>query len=207
MTNGSEKYIEAVRFCGKLYDFINEKFFNGELVKPVITVQSCERNKFMGWFVPKKVWKETAEDGGENEINISANFLNRPLIEIAETMLHEMCHHYANVNNIQDCSRSGAYHNKLFRKIADEHGLTAENVSKIGWSKTALTTESHSLISAYLINEQSIIFRLPLVKGSRIKSCSTRKYVCPKCGTSVRATRQVNIICADCNEIMQEDEE
>ena len=34
------------------------------------------------------------------------------------------------------------------------------------------------------------------------KPSSTRKYVCQCCGNSVRATKDVNIICADCNEQM-----
>lgn len=28
--------------------------------------------------------------------------------------------------------------------------------------------------------------------------CNVRKYQCPKCGNSVRATKEVNIICGDC---------
>ena len=32
------------------------------------------------------------------------------------------------------------------------------------------------------------------------KPSSTRKYVCPCCGMSVRATRDVNIACLDCSE-------
>ena len=35
---------------------------------------------------------------------------------------------------------------------------------------------------------------------------STRKLVCPKCGQSVRATKEVNIICGDCMERMVETE-
>ncbi len=31
---------------------------------------------------------------------------------------------------------------------------------------------------------------------------STRKYICPCCGNSVRATKAVNIACLDCNERM-----
>ncbi|MEG0168246.1 MAG: hypothetical protein RR709_10330 [Ruthenibacterium sp.] len=27
---------------------------------------------------------------------------------------------------------------------------------------------------------------------------STRKYVCPQCGNSCRATKEINLICADC---------
>ena len=34
------------------------------------------------------------------------------------------------------------------------------------------------------------------------KKSSTRKYVCPCCGMSVRATREVRIACMDCGEQM-----
>lgn len=35
------------------------------------------------------------------------------------------------------------------------------------------------------------------------KRSSTRKYVCPCCGNSVRATKAVNLICGDCMEKME----
>ena len=39
--------------------------------------------------------------------------------------------------------------------------------------------------------------------GSRTKKpSSTRKYICPKCGNSCRATKTINIICGDCMEKM-----
>ena len=34
------------------------------------------------------------------------------------------------------------------------------------------------------------------------KKSSTRKYICPCCGMSVRATRFVNVACLDCNETL-----
>lgn len=95
MNNGTEKYIETVAYLGKLYDFCNEKFFNGKLKKPVITIQRDERNKTFGWWSVEKVWKETSEDDGENELNITAQQLNRPIGLIAATLMHEMCHQYA----------------------------------------------------------------------------------------------------------------
>lgn len=205
MKNGSEKYIEAVKWLGNLYDFLNENFFENTLSKPVITVSPCERNKFTGWFVYKEIWKENAEDKGEVELNISSNFLGRSTFDTAETMIHEMCHQFAYVNKIQDTSRSGVYHNKLFARIAEAHGLDIQKVPTIGYARTSLASGSISIISGFLTDYQPI-YRTPLSKGARVKSSSTRKYVCPSCGQSVRATKQVNIICADCNEPMREDE-
>ena len=206
MKNGTDKYIATVAYLGKLYDFANAKLFGGELVKPVITVQRDERNKTNGWWSVGKVWKENGEDEGEHELNMTAQQLNRPINEIAATLIHEMCHQYASVNNLQDCSRSGTYHNKLFKKIAETHGLNVECVPQIGWSYTTLTDETAAMIADYVKdNPATVIYRLPVVKGQTVKTSSTRKYVCPICGQSVRATKQVNIICADCNEPMHEE--
>ena len=206
MQNGTEKYIETVAYLGKLYDFANERLFNGELKKPVITVQRDERNKTNGWWSVGKVWQENAEDEGEHELNMTAQQLNRPIGQIAATLIHEMCHQFASVNNMQDCSRSGTYHNKLFKKIAETHGLKVECVPQIGWSHTELTEETATMINEFVAeNPSTVIYRLPVVKGQTVKTSSTRKYVCPLCGQSVRATKQVNIICADCDVLMQEE--
>lgn len=206
MNNGTEKYIETVAYLGKLYDFCNEKFFNGKLKKPVITIQRDERNKTFGWWSVEKVWKETSEDDGENELNITAQQLNRPIGLIAATLMHEMCHQYAAENDLQDCSRGGTYHNKLFRKIAETHGLSVKQLPQIGWSHTELTKESERLINNFVVeNPPTIIYRLQVFKGQTVKSTSTRKYICPVCGNSVRATKAVNIMCLDCNEPMTEE--
>ncbi len=206
MKNGTEKYIGTVKYLGKLYDYCNTHLFGGELTKPVITVQMDARNKAYGWWSVKKVWKENDKDEGEHELNIVAQELNRPITAIAVTMIHEMCHQYASVNNLQDCSRSGTYHNKLFKKIAESHGLTVECVQTIGWSKTELTTKTAALIGEFVKdNPENMIYRTPVFKGQTVKTSSTRKYKCPICGTSVRATKEVNIICANCNEYMQEE--
>ena len=139
MKDGTEKYIETVNYLAKLYDYCNDKIFGGELTRPVITVQRDERNKSNGWWSVKKVWKENDKDEGEHELNMTAQQLNRPINEIAATMIHEMCHQYASVHNMQDTSRAGNYHNKLFKRIAENHGLTVERVQTIGWSHTELT--------------------------------------------------------------------
>lgn len=190
MENGTERYIGTVAFLGKLYDFINKHLFGGELVKPVITVQVDSRNKAYGWWSVNKVWHENKDDEGVHELNMCAQYLNRPIEEIASTMIHEMCHQFASVHGLQDCSRSGIYHNKLFRQIAENHGLNVVKVDKIGWSQTSLTSEIAEIIRKFAAhNEENVIYRSPLSTNTTVKSSSTRKYVCPCCHTSVRATK------------------
>lgn len=207
MKNGADRYIETVAYLGKLYDYANGKLFGGELVKPVITVQTDERNKTNGWWSVGKVWKENGEDEGEHELNMTAQQLNRPINEVAATLIHEMCHQYATIHEMKDTSRSGNYHNKLFKKIAETHGLNVECVPKIGWSHTTLTDETAAMIGEFTAeNPPTVIYRLPIMKSQITKNTSTRKYVCPVCGQSVLATKRVNIMCMDCNAPMAEEE-
>lgn len=207
MMNGTDKYIATVAYLGKLYDYLNAELFGGELIKPVITIQRDERNKTNGWWSVAKVWRENADDDGEHELNMTAQQLHRPIGEIAATMIHEMCHQYASVHEMQDTSRGGNYHNKLFKKIAETHGLTVACAPQIGWSVTALTDDTAAKIAEFTaVNPCDIIYRLPVMKGQTVKTSSTRKYICPVCGMSVRATKQVNIKCVDCDELMQSDD-
>lgn len=205
MKNGSEKYIEAIKYLGELYDFLNRRFFFDELKKPVITICPDGKNKAFGWFVCGEIWREDGEETGATEINVSAQFLNRPISDVAETMLHEMVHQYAYDNQMQDCSRGGSYHNKLYAKLAREHGLIAEKADKTGWSATSLMITSREIIDEFA-TEHKFIYRLPERKGTRVRSSSTRKYVCPICGMSVRATKRVRIMCADCDAFLCEEE-
>lgn len=203
MKDGTKQYLETITWLGKLYNYVNDNLFNGELKRPVITVQTDESNKAFGWFTLKRVWKESKDDEGEFEINISSQYLNRPIEETAGTMIHEMCHQYAQVHNVQDCSRAGTYHNKLFKKIAEDHGLSVEKIEKYGYARTALTAETIELLGFFFEKlPATLIYHDTPQKGVRVSSSSTRKYACPCCGMSVRATRSVNIMCADCNEFM-----
>lgn len=207
MERTNERYIETVKLLNKVFDFFNEKQFNNELEQVVITVQTDEKSRVSGWFSVAKVWKENAEDKGAHEINITAQFLNRPLISTAETMLHEMCHLYASQKGLKDTSRSGIYHNKLFKEICENHGLDCESVQTFGWSYTTIKSDFRKVVEGFLNTlDESVIYRQAPCKGGKVKTSSTRKYVCPFCGASVRATKEVRIACVDCDELMVLDE-
>jgi len=198
----NDKFHENLKAVNALYDFLNSTFFETTLSKPVITIQHDRKGRALGWFTPWESWT-----GGEEtspEINISANFLDREAIDTATTMLHEMCHQFAYARKIQDCSRSGTYHNKRFKEIAEEHGLVVTKTQKGGWNATTLTDEAKDKITPALL-------QIPALKriegaGKTSKPSSTRKYVCPECEASVRATKEVNIICGDCDKQMQSED-
>ena len=205
MAIGEKQYIETLTYFSKLYDFFNEKLFENELIKPMITISPDEKNKAYGWITRDRLWKGIETDEGAHEINLSAQFLNRSIFEIAATLLHEMCHQWAKVNGFQDTARSGSFHNKLFKKIAEDHGLDVEYVHGRGWTATRLSEAMISLLQEFIVeNPQTLVYRKMPFKVKRIRDVSIRKYVCPDCETCIRATKAVNVICGDCMKRMQE---
>jgi rubrerythrin len=181
-----------------LFSNFNTKFFNNELVKPVITVSPDTTKGAYGWCTCWKAWKKNDNSESYYEINLCAEYLNREFENICETMIHEMVHLLNVQHDIQDTSRNGFYHNKRFKKTAEDHGLIVEKTSKYGWSMTKLNDDSLEYIKT--IDKQNFtLFRSKLPKKLG-KGSKAKKYVCECCGAIIRATKEVNVTCSDCNQ-------
>ena len=186
-----------------LFSVFNGRYYDGKLQRPVITVSQDVTSGAFGWLTSWKAWKEQGCDDGEGyyEINICAEHLTRPFEEVCATLLHEMVHLYNIQNDIKDTSRSGTYHNKKFKLVAEEHGLNIDQHEKYGWTITSLNDDAKEFISS--MDEEG--FTLSRTKMSKVekakgsKKSSSRKYMCPDCGVIVRATKEVRIICKDCD--------
>ena len=200
-----------------IYDSLNKRFFNSALLKPTIALsqKGTKIATVYGWFTPMKVWVQTRD--GQNvdrhhEINICPEHLNRPPEEICETLLHEMVHLFNAMNGSQDCSSNGQYHNRRFKTSAEAHGLIAEKNRNYGYSNTSLKPETIEFIkgldlAAFVLHRDSgqtngaeVAPAAPTEK----KTSSTRKYICPKCGTSIRATKKVRVRCDICDVLFKE---
>src|SRR5690349_14755961 len=72
------------------------------LPKAVITIQSKGRRAALGWFSARR-W-ENQDRQHLPEINISAESLQRHVLDIAEVLLHEMVHYANAVAGIRDVS-------------------------------------------------------------------------------------------------------
>ena len=207
-------YNRAAGYLNKIFDLLNHDFFEGALSRPTITIQSTP--KAYGHFsLRDDTW--ISKNGVSHEINLGAGTLSRPIENVAATLLHEMVHYYNYINGIQDCSRGNTYHNRRFRDSAEAHGLIVEHHEKYGWSITSPSDRlldfilEHDLTDILINRNESYGIRVPgtgthngtgtmITGGKRLSS--TRKYVCPCCGNSVRATKNVNIGCLDCMETM-----
>lgn len=146
------------------------------------------------------------KDDGFYEINICAEHLARPFEQVAETLLHEMVHLYNLQIGVQDTSRGGTYHNKKYKEAAEKHGLTVEKDAKYGWTKTSLNDEAKAFVDG-MQDKKFELHRKSLSKipGAAKTKQSSRKYVCPMCGCIIRATKEVHVICGDCNVEFEEE--
>lgn len=207
-------------YLEKMFRKLNEHYFNNTLETPIITIQSTP--KAYGHITTDKRWK-TSDGKNAYELNIGAGTLDRPIEDVVATMMHEMVHLYCMQNNIKDTSRNYTYHNKNFKTEAEKRGLNIEHHPQYGWT---ITTPNDNLIEFILNEEWSEIkisrydFYIPIGndnnkkpvegKGKPIpttgKTSSTRKYQCPKCLISIRATKDLTgkLQCVDCSELLIE---
>jgi len=210
-------YVRAVGYLNKLFDLLNERFFDRELIRPTITIQSTPRA--YGHFTLRgDMWKSLI--GDSYEINIGAGTLSRPIELTATTMYHEMVHLFCAIHQLKDTSNNYVYHNKVFKREAEIHGgavVEKDPSGRYGWT---VTKPSEAMLDFILETGLTDILitrnefpsfsiaggsshnsgGLPLAPPS--KKSSSRKYICPVCHQSVRATRCVHIACMDCDEEM-----
>jgi hypothetical protein len=134
----TQKLVEAFEFFNKELDT--------NLDTPVFTlIPNRGRQSYYGWY-----WADRWKDGKKTlpEINITADTLKRSVEEICETIIHEMVHYKNNVQGIQDCN-ANQYHNKAFKKRAEEFGLKVERVKNRGYAKTSLDEKANNLVKKY----------------------------------------------------------
>lgn len=112
-------------------------------------------------------------------------------------------------------SRGNTYHNKRFKEEAEKRGLIISYFADVGYSVTAPSQSIVSLVKDLGWDNRLQLYRNYHYKNSASgnkgrgstgdnegkKKSSTRKYVCPKCGLSVRATKEVHIACIDCGNV------
>ena len=209
-------YVRAVGYLNKLFDLLNERFFDSELIRPTITIQSSPR-AFGHFSLRGDTWKSLT--GDSFEINISAGTLSRPIELTATTLYHEMVHLFCATHSLKDTSNNYVYHNSTFKREAESHGgavVEKDPSGRYGWT---ITKPSEAMLDFILENSLTdILITRNEFTGFSIaggnshnngglpptspKKSSSRKYICPCCGNSVRATKMVNIACMDCDEEM-----
>jgi hypothetical protein len=196
------------------FDVLNKVYFEGKLPPIVICIMSSK--KTYGHYTVNKEWR--VEEEHLQEINVSAEHLDRPIENVMATLCHEMVHYYCALNGIADTSQGGRYHNKNFKREAEARGLIISQAPSIGWSVTQPSSafcevlHNNGIIKPLDINRDGFYNSTAGGNGqdggegglsgggdrTKKKKTSTRKYQCPSCGNNFRATKDINVICGDC---------
>lgn len=190
----------------KSFDHCNAQYFGGLIARPVITIAQGAKARAYGWVSVAQVWHEISGEQRAHELNISSEYLNRSFEDVACTLMHEIVHLENLRNGIQDVARGGTRHNKKFSDCADLHGMEGykgDDFGRVGF-RAKLTDETKAELVPALAFLQEAITIVRDEKTDRIKTkkSSVIKYVCPSCGASCRATKEISIMCMDCDETM-----
>ena len=191
---------EIVKKTEDMFDLCNDHFYGGELPRPAITISPDGGRNALGWCTSKEIW--VTDTDKYYELNLCAEYLDRPMQECVETMLHEMVHFYNALHEIEDTSNNGYYHNVKYKETAEAHGLHVEKGPKYGFFLTSLTPAAVEWVQATYGEDAFRAARLPEGTGKGKAKSKNRsiKYTCPGCGAIIRATKEVNVYCGDCDE-------
>ena len=202
-------------YLEKIFRAVNARYFDNELEEPIITIQSTP--KAYGHVTVAKAWQRG--NGTRHELNIGAGTLDRPIENVVATLLHECVHLWNLQQGIQDTSRGGQYHNKRFKAMAEQCDLKISYDPRIGWS----VTEPTDALCEFILEQGWEDIRMNRIEayyiprgtgtgnatgkptGSNPNSHSI-KYVCPCCGTIIRATKEVHVLCGECEVAFEEQE-
>lgn len=202
----------AIKELHKGFRLLNERIFHNQLPLPAILVQNqgTRTRNILGWCTVDKIWADEKRTIQMYELNITAEFLNRPLAEVMATMLHEMVHLYCSVADIKDTSRSGGYHNKRFKAEAERFGFEVTFDKKNGWEHTALLPQTLAIIEGLDLDQEAFkIKRYTWGEATeendeeleeKPKKKPQNIWHCPSCGIEIKPKKKIklNIICGKC---------
>ena len=138
------------------------------------------------------------------ELFISGEGLCRGAVDVFGTLLHEATHGVANTREIKDTSRQGRYHNRRFRDLGTELGLTLEEDSRIGWSVTRVPPAT---VEGYTDAIGSLTDALVAYRHAEVKVTKTTKSTnlvvaacfCPrKIRVAASTLGEAPIVCGAC---------
>ena len=153
--------------------------FKREMPQPVITVQTKGRKNAYAWFWADR-WQDSDEPRRIPEINLCAEHVSDGLVELANSLLHEMVH-YANwLDGVQDCSES-QYHNRRFKERCESVGLICEQhpqKRRFGRACTCLSAELQAFVTSLGIDESRLELSRVTSRGPRRPGSKLKKWTC-----------------------------
>ncbi|MFP8645225.1 hypothetical protein ACLHWY_27140 [Priestia aryabhattai] len=193
---------ETIKELEKAFILMNSQFFNNELTPVHITLHT-ENKRVPTWYVAGKVW-----DSGErelSEINITVDCLKYGKMAVLQSLMHELIHHLANIREESETSRNGHWHNKVYKRLAEEVGMYYPDKkadSKSGYSNFEFPKEAYDMINAWGLDDNAFIWHRNEIDGKKKTKTTSYKWTCfcPRPQIVRTSKPELRAICPDCNE-------
>lgn len=132
-TTSSTPTLELYPLLQLAYNRFNTLLFDGQLPACMITVQ--REKGIMGYFYAKR-WAKPHEKGAyTHELALNpAYFATRPLIDLFQTLVHELCHLWQ--HEFGKMKSLKAYHNKEWADKMESIGLMPSDTGQEGGKRT-----------------------------------------------------------------------
>jgi predicted SprT family Zn-dependent metalloprotease len=197
------------------YDFFNERLFDGKLPPCLITMQ--RKAKAYGYFAGSRFG---TRDGKEVTDEIALNpshFKDRSNEESLSTLVHEMVH--LRQHHHGKPSRSG-YHNKEWAVMMRQVGLIPSDTGAEGGKETGQNMSHYierggpfDVACRELVGKHGFevayveLWEEKAKRTRKKKAASKTKYTCPGCDVNAWAKPQISLVCGDCKEEMEAEEQ
>jgi len=170
--------------------------------KVVITCQSRGQKLCVGWYKPD-AWNVYNGTEVADEINISAETLDRPQLDIHATIRHELVHKYNHDKGLKDCSKEA--HNGIFKASAEDVGQLQCNDKrdkKVGYGITTLSPMLEArILTEFTADPDAFTMARKFNEAEKARKKAPTKMLKWSCGcTNIRAV-DVDTTCNRCKSV------
>lgn len=194
----------------RAYDHLNARLFDGQL--PALVVLLHRKRGAAGYFRPEAFAMRGADGGFVHEIALNPDtFKGRTDVEILSTLAHEQAHQWQ-----QDFGKPPrrCYHDKQWAEKMEEIGLMPSHNGEEGGRRTGQRM-THYVISggefeaaAKELIDSGFKFGLDGCPGLSLpKKKDKVKYVCDYCQKKAWAKPGTKLVCGDCGQPMESEDE
>lgn len=187
---------------GDITEFLNKTLFGNVLPLPVIRLQV--KPNMLGYMTSSKNWQYGQTQITTYEMGLNpAYFQNRPLIDVFNTIAHELCHEFCSEVH----GSSTTYHDRKWQKEALNIGLRP--VGKGVSVDTEIISGGLTEQAYHSFMRQHPGFSIDWFNASIGQGVtggngkSKQKFTCPKCKQNAWAKPTAKIICGNCLIAMQ----
>lgn len=193
-----------------MFDFFNEQLWGGKLPEAILNMS---RKRGAAGFFWADRWESVDGSKRAPEISLNPECSNRQPVEVASTLVHEMCHHWQQAFGRPG---KGAYHNREWGTEMKRVGLQPVSHDQPG--KETGCRVSHTVIAdgSFLrafdgLPEKAMPWRCgalrpasepPLPPGGRRGNRNKTAYRCG-CGVKVWGKPDLHLHCNDCGSDFQ----